>query len=113
MSKHVPIDKLTEGMEINQAVKNQFGQMLIPANTQITEKHKKVLKTWGIVSVDIKDDSISTTDLQGAEINKTEGLILLYEQFSWQPRNANEEDLFEMLLSLNIASDNRSIGENR
>ncbi|MDP3148619.1 MAG: hypothetical protein Q8N83_05760 [Ignavibacteria bacterium] len=113
MSRLVAIEKLVDGMETNQAVKNKFGQMLIPAKTQITETHKKVLRTWGITSIDIKDDSSSPPDLQPTDNQKTEGLELLYRRFSWFPRNANEEDLFEMLLSLNIASDNRSIGENR
>lgn len=113
MSRLVAIEKLVDGMETIQAVKNKFGQMLIPAKTQITETHKKVLRTWGITSIDIKDESSSPPDLQPTDNQKNEGLELLYQRFSWFPRNANEEDLFEMLLSLNIAADKRFLGESQ
>lgn len=97
MSKRVNVDEVREGMELEIAVKNHYGQLLLPVNTVITEKHKNVFKTWGIDSIHIKSEP-SDTDNPVRENDETaEEMISLQERFGWSPRNLNEEDLFKMV----------------
>lgn len=112
MSRLVTIDQIADGMELEQAVKNQFGQLLIPANARLKEKHRKVLKTWGVSSVHIREENNNSTDPEISDNQKKEGLKLLCQRFKWSPRNQNEEDLFEMVLSRNFAS-NKNPGESQ
>lgn len=112
MPKLVSLDQITEGMIIEQAVKNQYGQLLISVNTKLEEKHKKILKTWGIVSVYVEEQNEGASNVELSKIQKTEELKLLYQRFLWCPRNANEEDIFEMLLSLDLMPIKSTMGSN-
>lgn len=99
MSKLIASVQIIEGMVLEKAIKNKYGQLLIPANTLLEEKHKKLLKTWGITSAHIKSEEENPVDRIPENNQKSEELNLLYERFGWKPRNPNEEDLFEMVLA--------------
>ncbi len=109
MSRLVLVDQIIVGMELEQAVKNRYGQLLLSAQTRLEEKHKKVLRTWGITSVYIKEDIDTSIDLQSSDSQKTEELKQLIQRFQWSPRNPNEEDLFEMVL-LKVLASNKCSG---
>ena len=99
MTKIVPVDQISEGMELDQPVKNQYGQLLIPASARLEEKHKKILKTWGVASVSIKEDLAASSGSEPTNIQRAEELERLYIRFGWKPGNPNEEDLFELVLA--------------
>ena len=40
-------------MKIASPVRNKNGMILIPADTQLTEKHIQTIKSWGIQSVEV------------------------------------------------------------
>jgi hypothetical protein len=42
-------------MVLSAGAKNQHGQMLLAAGTALEEKHVRILKSWGVVEVDIVD----------------------------------------------------------
>lgn len=48
------IKEVKPGMKITQPVYNYQGQMLLPSNTVISERHMKLLKTWGVVELQIE-----------------------------------------------------------
>ena len=48
------IDSLTPGMKIGKDVIEASGQILLRSGTEITEKHLRVLRSWGIQQVDIE-----------------------------------------------------------
>jgi len=50
-----PIEKLQPGMKLNSAVHDSSGRLLAKADTVLTEKQIKVLKTWGITGAYIKN----------------------------------------------------------
>ena len=52
-----PIGSLQPGMELNSDVHDQSGRLLAKAETIISDKHIKVLKTWGVTHADIKSDN--------------------------------------------------------
>ena len=49
-------DLLTEGMELNTAVKNHQGQILFAAGLVLKEKHINMMQAWGIGEADVKLD---------------------------------------------------------
>ncbi len=50
-----PTEQLQPGMELHSDVLDASGRLLAKADTVLTEKHIKVLKTWGILHAQIKD----------------------------------------------------------
>jgi hypothetical protein len=48
------IDSLTPGMKVGKDVVEASGQVLLRAGTEISEKHLRVLRSWGIQQVDIE-----------------------------------------------------------
>ena len=48
------IDSLTPGMKAGKDVIEASGQVLLRAGTEITEKHLRVLRSWGIQQVEIE-----------------------------------------------------------
>jgi len=50
----VKIDQLVEGMCVVHPVINHRGQVLVEAGRDITEKHLRILRMWGVTEVNIK-----------------------------------------------------------
>ena len=48
------IDSLTPGMKIGKDVIETSGQVLLRIGTEITEKHLRVLRSWGVQQVEIE-----------------------------------------------------------
>lgn len=48
------IDSLTPGMKVGKDVIEASGQVLLRSGTEITEKHLRVLRSWGIQQVEIE-----------------------------------------------------------
>ena len=48
------IDSLTPGMKVGKDVIEASGQVLLRSGTEITEKHLRVLRSWGIQQIDIE-----------------------------------------------------------
>ncbi|MBN2340207.1 MAG: HDOD domain-containing protein [Deltaproteobacteria bacterium] len=56
---NIPLESLTPGMTTIADVVNRRGQILIPSGAEISERHMKGLKMWGIESVDIDASDLS------------------------------------------------------
>jgi hypothetical protein len=54
VGKRVPIDQLQPGMILDDAVKESFGRVLLPAGSEINEKSMRLIKMWGVLDVIIK-----------------------------------------------------------
>ena len=53
----VSTDRLQVGMVLGDDVKDLSGRLLLTAGTELQEKQLKVLRTWGVLGVDIVGDS--------------------------------------------------------
>lgn len=49
----VKLEHVNSGMVVANNVKDRSGRILISINTELTDKHIRILKTWGIRSVEI------------------------------------------------------------
>ncbi|MCP4679222.1 MAG: HDOD domain-containing protein [Deltaproteobacteria bacterium] len=59
----VSIEDLQPGTLITEVVMNRRGQILIPTNTELQEKHIKGLKIWGIDTVQIEMSELPEPDM--------------------------------------------------
>jgi hypothetical protein len=53
----VPIDNLVPGMVLRTAVCDRLGRLLLPEAAELSEKHLKIFRTWGIAEVDVVGSS--------------------------------------------------------
>ena len=98
MPKLIVLEEIKEGMELALPLKNKFGQILLSADVRLENKHKKILKMWGVTAVYIKEDNIEYKDVEYDEKVKGEAVKLLSLRLKWTPKNSNEEDMYEMAL---------------
>lgn len=102
MSKLMDIKKLEEGMVLAEPVINKHGQVLLPAGAVLKNNHKRILATWNIKFVNIKeDDNEDEFSNISPELYKRAKAIL-DENMLWKPRNINEFDLYNACV-INIA----------
>jgi len=67
----VPIDNLSAGMLLKSDVCDRSGRMLLPAGGELTDRHLKIFRTWGVLEADIADgDNIETAQiLAGVDVD--------------------------------------------
>lgn len=95
----INISEITLGMELAEAVKNRYGQMLLSAGSTITENHIKLFKTWGIQTIQISSDK------EDAPIELTtsldfETMTILKRRLNWTPMNYHEADIFNLTVQM-------------
>ena len=98
MSIQITIDRIKNGMILSERIVNKFGQMLLPAETKLEEKHKKLLKTWGVQSIHIKDDVIDSPEWELEKKRSLKAKEILAKRMNWEPRNIIEESIQETAL---------------
>ncbi len=103
MAKLVFIEDALEGMVLNEPIVNNQGQTLLPAGITIGSNHLRILKTWNIRSIYIKED-------KSEEDNKISDEMLLVSKeklmsrIKWSPRLEIEEDLLNAAVYLNAVN---------
>lgn len=59
----ISTDKLQPGMVLADDVKDLSGRMLLTCGTAIQEKHLRVLRTWGILGVEVEGEGESEAEI--------------------------------------------------
>lgn len=97
--KLINVSEIERGMELTEPVKNRNGQVLLNSGVILEEKHKLILKTWGIKKVSVKSEfeEANSPVYDLAE----EKMSALKNRLSWQPRNYQESELIELALIFN------------
>ena len=88
------------GMILKKSLYNRFGQMILAEGTKLEEKHKRILKTWGVSSLAIVDTNDSETGAEEEfdERIKEKAIELLKKRMFWSPRNSIEESMYQVAL---------------
>ena len=96
----IAIDELEAGMTVAQNVVNQRGQVLLPKDTELNDKHIQGLRSWSIRFVDVANSRESAVlQLSEAQQNQLDNII--NRVFSQQDDNtvtALRRDLYENYL---------------
>jgi hypothetical protein len=72
----IPIDRLEAGMILKADARDRSGRLLLPAEAELTEKHLKIFRTWGVSEADIvrgPDDEEADT---AADYSAVDSLVL-------------------------------------
>jgi hypothetical protein len=96
MAKKVATAELEEGCVLAEPVINKFGQVLFGAGVKLEARHVRILKTWNIAEVLVREaDSESMTPVITQSLR---GLAeeRLGQRVKWTPRNVNEQDFIAM-----------------
>lgn len=90
--EYVTLDQIQTGMVVEENVVDKSGRMLLPAGKEITEKHLKVFKTWGVTHVAVG----------GGESKETENeLVQHHLDDPESPLLAEAKEAIEHVFSLN------------
>lgn len=65
--KELPVEKVEAGMELASDIVNKYNEVLISKGSAFEEKHKFLLKTWGIKNIKIKLEDRKNEDLPFSE----------------------------------------------
>ena len=64
----IHIDKLAAGMVLQEDVCDRSGRVLLPAGSELTEKHLLIFRTWGVLEAEITAESDrNSEDTEGGE----------------------------------------------
>jgi hypothetical protein len=104
MARIIETDGLQAGMILKKSIYNRFGQMIMPEGTKLEDKHKRILKTWGVASISIVDNSAadSVEDNEFDENLREKAADLLKQRMRWNPRNFLEESLYQIAIRRTI-----------
>lgn len=94
MALSIKSDEIIDGMILAEPVINKFGQSLLPVGVELRQSHIKLLKTWNISTVTVKDKD----DDKEIEINPEQYDLakeILTAKLKWEPTNNIEHDLLE------------------
>lgn len=98
MRQLISTKQIENGMVLATSIKNGFGQIILPEGTELEGSHIKMLKTWGISSIEILEDCDENNnfnfDPHIYEIAKEK----LDKKLKWIPENEIEKGMYEMAL---------------
>lgn len=103
---NITIDRIKEGMQLSENISNKFGQLLLPANTRLEKKHIKLLKTWGIQSIQVQDEEDASCVWKEEKEFLIKAKAALEKRIKWKPRNPIEETIQEIALIKSIEKEN-------
>ena len=76
----VSVDALEPGMLLAEEVRDQQGRLLMPAGTELTERHLRAFQLWGIFNVRIRsadgESDPAEIPVTPAELAEGEALVL-------------------------------------
>lgn len=96
MGKVILCEEIEDGMILSQPILNKFGQTILPANAVLQAKHSNMLRTWGIRSIVVKDDSHNEEKMEIGEDVRQLVVEQLENLIRWKPENEFEEEVFQL-----------------
>ena len=68
------LNDITPGMILAQDVEDSQGRVLLRGGMELTERHIRIMKTWGVVDADIKD--ISSQEAEDQSMAQLDPVLL-------------------------------------
>jgi hypothetical protein len=68
----ITIDKMTPGMKLAAAVKDRGGRVILASGQELTEKHLKILRMWGITQADVMGTVAQAQEVADTPKNESE-----------------------------------------
>lgn len=96
----VKLDAVTEGMLVAADVKNMDDMLLIPAGCELSARHIKILRTWGISEIQIDGEEKNSTTLLKISPEVLQRLDAELRKLFWQfdAGSAAQQEIFKLAL---------------
>ena len=96
----VKLDSVTEGMVVTADVKNMDEMLLIPAGCELTARHVKILRTWGISEIQVDGAENDSTTLLKIAPEMLQRLEAELKKIFWEfdPENPVQREIFKLAL---------------
>jgi hypothetical protein len=96
----VKLDAVNEGMVVTADVKNMDEMLLIPAGCELTARHIKILRTWGISEIQVDGAESDSTTLLKIAPEILQRLEAELKKIFWEfdPDNAAQREIFKLAL---------------
>ena len=111
MTRLITIEEIEENMELAHPVKNKLGQVLLGSDMLLKDKHKKILKTWGIEYISIKEKGTNKRKLEYSVKQIQDAKLILDQRFEWDPKNNFERELYEIALNKVLVNNFKPVQE--
>ena len=105
MFKRVSLDKIEEGMILTSAQVNKYGQVLLAKGTKIKNSHIKILRTWGVDSIMVLDESEPEIESEHFKRVKAEVEKSLKVRMLFEPSNIYEVDMFRATIEYKMRAE--------
>lgn len=92
MPQIVAVDNANEGMILAEPVVNSMGQTLLPSGVELKSSHIRILKTWNVRTLTIKNEDSEEEVEVSSELLEIAKESLL-RRMKWSPRNAAEQEM--------------------
>jgi len=89
----VSIEEIKDGMILVEDICNQYGQVLMPNNAEITTKHIEILRKWNIFSIVVKSEVIENSQIPEDLIKQAATII--YGRLEWKPSHQMEKQMLQ------------------
>lgn len=96
MPSYVNLADIKPGMILAENLSNNFGQVLAKSGAEIKEAHLRMLKTWSIDGILIKEEKEDQSEL--SEVEKLKYMQKVASKFGFEPKTELEKDLMEACL---------------
>jgi len=103
MAQLVPTESIIDGMITAAPVINRYGQVLLPAGTELRTDHAILFKTWGIPTITVTSPDQHLENHITDEMRK-DAEMRIRRKMKWEISNPFEEALFEMAIAKIIRS---------
>lgn len=89
-----------EGMVVAAEVKNMDDMLLIPAGCELSQRHIKILRTWGISEIQVEGAEQTSTTLLKIAPEVLQRLEAELRKLFWQfdPASTAEQEVFKLAL---------------
>jgi hypothetical protein len=103
MAVRVNIEKIEDGMVLNEPVLNKHGQILLGKDIELKSKHIRILKSWNVQFVYIKKNDVSSENktVISKELLKM-AVLDLKKIIKWIPENKYEVNLINACVKFNV-----------
>ena len=96
MPRKIGLAHIEEGSVLAEPVINTYGQVLLPAGLTLEQKHVRVLKTWNVAEILVREPEADSAVPVVTDTVRALAEERLSHRLTWKPRNANEQDFVAM-----------------
>jgi hypothetical protein len=109
----INVENLEPGMLLASDVKDRGGRVLLTAGQEITEKHLRIFRMWGVTDADVQGVEMEEVASKAASSVDPQALLKAEEHMKWLFQQANTDNPFmkELLRLVTLRAARKTEGD--